>query len=117
MSYGDLRRFGYFPRSQPRQAEGGIKARSRKGDFGETWWSKRFIEVLESFDFTSLLLPGLGQPLQARGGCLLHPGRGLRRRSVPGFHLAGPDQGRADREPSRSSWRRRGRLEGWRARA
>src|ERR1700730_19436141 len=58
MSYDDLRRFGYFPRSRPRQVEGGIKARSRKGDIGETWWSKRFIEVLESFDFSSRLQRG-----------------------------------------------------------
>jgi uncharacterized Zn finger protein len=58
MSSGDLRRFGYFPRSRPRQVQGGIKARSRKGDIGETWWSKRFIEVLESFDFSSRLQRG-----------------------------------------------------------
>jgi uncharacterized Zn finger protein len=38
----------YFPKSQPRQAEGGIKSRSRKGRFGESWWARRWIEVLEA---------------------------------------------------------------------
>ncbi len=58
MAYGDFHRFGYFPRSQPRRVEGGIKAQSRKGEIGETWWSKRFIEILESFGFSSRLQRG-----------------------------------------------------------
>lgn len=38
-----------FPRSKPRrEAKDGIKARSRRGSIGETWWSKRFVAVLES---------------------------------------------------------------------
>jgi uncharacterized Zn finger protein len=32
----------------PIQVTGGIKARSAKGDIGRTWWSRRFVEVLES---------------------------------------------------------------------
>ncbi len=35
--------------SAPRPAVGGIQAKSRKGPVGETWWSRRFIAVLESF--------------------------------------------------------------------
>jgi len=35
--------------SRPLPAEGGIAARSRRGAIGETWWSQRFIELLESF--------------------------------------------------------------------
>jgi uncharacterized Zn finger protein len=31
-----------------RPAKDGIRARSRRGDIGESWWSKRFIAVLES---------------------------------------------------------------------
>jgi uncharacterized Zn finger protein len=58
MGNDDLRRFGYFPRSRPRQVEGGIKARSRRGEIGETWWSRRFIEILESFGFGSRLQRG-----------------------------------------------------------
>ncbi len=38
-----------FPPSRPRKAEGGIKARSKRGSIGEQWWSRRFIDVLESF--------------------------------------------------------------------
>jgi uncharacterized Zn finger protein len=68
VAYTEFRRFGYFPRSQPRQVVGGIKARSRRGDIGETWWSKRFIEILESFGFGSRLQRGR---LYARRGQVL----------------------------------------------
>jgi uncharacterized Zn finger protein len=33
----------------PRQVDGGIRARSERGTIGEEWWSRRFIDVLESF--------------------------------------------------------------------
>lgn len=57
MAPRDYRRFGAFPPpSRPRPVEGGIKARSRTGAIGETWWSRRFIDILESF--------GLGARLQ-----------------------------------------------------
>src|SRR5881275_2440126 len=39
-----------YPRSQPKQAKGGIKAQSKQGQFGQSWWAKRWIAVLESFD-------------------------------------------------------------------
>ena len=32
-----------FPPSKPREAKGGIKARSRRGDFGESWWARRWL--------------------------------------------------------------------------
>jgi uncharacterized Zn finger protein len=31
------------------KVEGGLKAQSTRGDIGESWWSKRFLTVLESF--------------------------------------------------------------------
>jgi uncharacterized Zn finger protein len=34
--------------SRPRRVEGGIKARSRRGQIGESWWSGRFVAILES---------------------------------------------------------------------
>lgn len=34
--------------SGPIRVDGGIKARSQRGDIGRSWWSRRFIEVLES---------------------------------------------------------------------
>ena len=42
----------YFPwadASGPIAVEGGIKAKSKRGAIGERWWSRRFIEVLESY--------------------------------------------------------------------
>jgi len=38
----------YPPPSRPRPVEGGIRAKSSRGPIGETWWSRRFIELLES---------------------------------------------------------------------
>jgi len=34
--------------SRPRPVEGGLQARSRRGAIAQTWWSERFIDVLES---------------------------------------------------------------------
>ncbi len=47
---------GFYPR--PRKAAGGIKARSKRGAIGEQWWSRRFIDVLESFGMQSRLARG-----------------------------------------------------------
>jgi uncharacterized Zn finger protein len=46
----------FYPR--PRKAVGGIKARSKRGSIGEQWWSRRFIDVLESFGMKSRLARG-----------------------------------------------------------
>jgi len=35
--------------AKARPAKNGIQARSRRGDIGETWWSRRFVEALEAF--------------------------------------------------------------------
>ena len=48
----------HFPPSRPRKAAGGIKARSKRGPIGEQWWSRRFIEVLESLGLASRLSRG-----------------------------------------------------------
>lgn len=39
---------GFFRPTRPRLAADGIKARSKRGAIAQTWWSSRFIEVLES---------------------------------------------------------------------
>ena len=57
-----------FPRSRPRQAKGGIKAQSKRGAFGASWWAKRWIAVLESFDIGARL--GRGRSY-ARNGQVL----------------------------------------------
>jgi uncharacterized Zn finger protein len=44
--------------SRPLPVEGGIAARSKRGAIGETWWSQRFIELLESFGVGSRLQRG-----------------------------------------------------------
>jgi len=58
----------YFPRSTPKTAKGGIKAQSKRGGFGETWWAKRWIAVLESFNIGARL--GRGRSY-ARSGQVL----------------------------------------------
>jgi len=40
---------GYPPPSRPRPVKDGLQAKSKRGAIGETWWSQRFIEVLEDF--------------------------------------------------------------------
>ncbi len=47
--------YDYFPPSRPREAKGGIKAQSKRGAFGENWWAKRWIAVLESFNIGARL--------------------------------------------------------------
>jgi uncharacterized Zn finger protein len=37
------------PYGPPRPVEGGLRARGERGTIGEEWWSRRFIDVLESF--------------------------------------------------------------------
>ena len=54
----ELRTFEYVPRSVPRRVDGGIRARSQRGDIGETWWSRRFIEILESHEYGARLRRG-----------------------------------------------------------
>jgi uncharacterized Zn finger protein len=39
-----------FPPSKPRDVKGGIRARSRRGAFGQNWWARRWIAVLEGFE-------------------------------------------------------------------
>jgi len=48
---------GYTP-SKPIQVEGGIKAKSKRGSIGDTWWSKRWVSVLESFGWSNRLERG-----------------------------------------------------------
>src|SRR5262245_33422687 len=52
----EYRRFP--PRSRPRQVKGGIKAQSKRGQIGSSWWGKRWVAVLESFDIGARLSRG-----------------------------------------------------------
>jgi uncharacterized Zn finger protein len=49
---------GQFPPSRPLDAKGGIRARSRRGAFGETWWARRWIAVLERLELGGRLARG-----------------------------------------------------------
>ena len=39
----------YYTPKKPKQVKDGLKTKSQRGEIGETWWSKRWIAVLESF--------------------------------------------------------------------
>ncbi|MFG2064748.1 SWIM zinc finger family protein [Micromonospora sp. NPDC048871] len=43
---------------RPRRVEGGLRARSARGAIGVSWWSRRFLEVLESFALGTRLTRG-----------------------------------------------------------
>lgn len=45
-----------YPASKPLPVEGGIATSKRRGQMADTWWSKRFVDVLESY--------GLGARMQ-----------------------------------------------------
>jgi uncharacterized Zn finger protein len=68
------------------RVEGGLKARSTRGSIGESWWSKRFLAVLESFALGSRLTRGRNY---ARAGQVLtlHIGPGEVRSTVQGSRI------------------------------
>ncbi|MGC5032209.1 SWIM zinc finger family protein [Micromonospora sp. DT229] len=53
---GPTGRFADYGR--PRRVEGGLRARSARGAIGVSWWSRRFLEVLESFALGTRLTRG-----------------------------------------------------------
>ncbi|MGB7001413.1 MAG: SWIM zinc finger family protein [Halobacteriota archaeon] len=50
--------WGYYKPAKPKEVKEGIKAKSKRGAIGETWWSKRWIAVLESFNMGARLTRG-----------------------------------------------------------
>lgn len=69
-------RFEHYPASVPRRTSDGIRARSKRGDFGENWWSKRWLAVLHGF--------GLGARL-GRGRSYARQGQVLQIEIEPGL--------------------------------
>ncbi len=55
----------YYIPAAPREVKGGIKAQTRRGGFGQSWWAKRWIAVLESFNIGARL--GRGRSYARRG--------------------------------------------------
>ena len=72
-----------YPASKPIKAEGGIVTRRQRGQMADTWWSKRFVDVLESY--------GLGARMQ-RGRRYARAGQVLSLDVDPGL-VAGQVQG------------------------
>jgi uncharacterized Zn finger protein len=50
--------WGRYPPSKPIEVEGGIKVKSKRGAIGDTWWSKRWVKILESFGWSNRLERG-----------------------------------------------------------
>jgi uncharacterized Zn finger protein len=55
----------YYTPQPPREVKGGIKAQTKRGGFGQSWWAKRWIAVLESFNIGARL--GRGRSYARRG--------------------------------------------------
>ena len=91
----------YHPPSRPREAKGGIKAQSQQ-HFGESWWARRWIKVLEGFQIGARL--GRGRSVRPQGpGALGRDREGDGPRPGPGVaapavrhHDPGPHDLRAD---------------------
>ncbi|WP_446216245.1 SWIM zinc finger family protein [Micromonospora sp. IBHARD004] len=83
-------RFAEF--GPPRRVEGGLRARSTRGAIGQSWWSRRFLEVLESF--------ALGTRL-TRGRAYARRGQVLRLDIAPGVVTAAVQGSRPDPYPVR----------------
>ena len=49
---------GWYETNKRRTVTGGIKAASKTGAFGQSWWARRWIATLESFDIGSRLVRG-----------------------------------------------------------
>ena len=68
MSRQRYRCYDFFPRSTPKKAKRGIKAQTKRGTFGQSWWAKRWITILETFDIDARL--GRGRSYARRGQVL-----------------------------------------------
>ena len=50
--------WNYYRENVPRKVANGLKTKSERGAIGETWWSKRWVAVLESFGMGTRLTRG-----------------------------------------------------------
>ena len=50
--------WSYYEAASPKEVKNGLKAKSRRGCIGETWWSKRWVGTLESFNLGARLTRG-----------------------------------------------------------
>ena len=57
--------YSRYPKRKPKKVKGGIKAQSKRGAFGESWWAKRWNQTLDDYDIGARLSRGRSY---ARGG-------------------------------------------------
>lgn len=57
--------YGHYESSKPIEVKGGIKAKSKRGSFTQSWWAKRWINILESFNMGARL--GRGKSYARKG--------------------------------------------------
>lgn len=50
--------WSFYEKTSPKEVKNGLKAKSKRGSIGETWWSKRWVGVLESFNLGARLSRG-----------------------------------------------------------
>ena len=76
------------PQNQLR-SKGGIKAKSKRGSFAQSWWAKRWIKTLESFNMGARLTRG---KTYARKGQVtsIKIETGLVKGKSPGFKTRNP---------------------------
>lgn len=48
----------YYENRSPKEVEDGIEAQSKRGDIGEEWWSRRFVDVVESYSKSNRITRG-----------------------------------------------------------
>jgi uncharacterized Zn finger protein len=48
----------YYENRSPREVEDGIEAQSKRGDIGEQWWSRQFVDVVESYSKSNRITRG-----------------------------------------------------------
>src|SRR5262245_40368686 len=95
----------FYPKSQPRAAKGGIKAQSKRGEIGSSWWAKRWIDVLHSFHIGARLDRGRSY---ARQGQVLNidVSKGLVRAQVQGSRPKPYDVKIETNQLSDADWRK-----------
>lgn len=57
--------YGNYEPTKPIEVKGGIKAKSKRGSFAQSWWAKRWIKTLESFNMGARL--GRGKSYARKG--------------------------------------------------
>ena len=50
--------YQHYERTKPHEVKGGIKAKSKRGAFGTTWWGERWEETLKGFGISNRLQRG-----------------------------------------------------------